>query len=179
MSSVVIVSSSPTAGSRLEAVTGAFNRGLLTSGHAAQVLNLRDLPQSALLTASFDHPAIRRSRRLVSAAEALAFVVPCYQPGGSPVLREWLRLLPDRAFARATVQLVGVGAVRGHAIGLEHIRTRMLVEQSAHDALPVCFLYDHWLDGGEALTPSAADHLTSSVNALSDALTPTPLATLA
>ncbi|QUH02629.1 NAD(P)H-dependent oxidoreductase [Saccharopolyspora erythraea] len=177
MSSAVIVSSSPAAGSRLEAVTGTLHRCLLTSGHPAEVLNLRDLPQSALLTASCDHPAIRRSRRLVSTADVLAFVVPCYQPGGSPVLREWLGLLPDHAFSRATVQLVGVGAVRGHAVGLEHIRTRMLVEQSARDALPVCFLYDHWIDGREELASSAAESLASSVRALGDVLAqPTSLA---
>ena len=164
MASVLAVSSSPHVHSPLESTTSEFHRRLGESDYDVGVLRLRDLPQSALLAGNSGHPEIGWSHRLLGRAQAVVFVLPTYEPGGSAVLREWLRLLPDRAFAGKVLQLIGIGLVRSHAIGLEHTRTLLINTHAPDSALPACFLYRHWFE--EPAPVTADDRLTAAAESL-------------
>ncbi|MER2091172.1 NADPH-dependent FMN reductase [Saccharopolyspora rectivirgula] len=140
MSDVVIVASSPGERSRLEAVTNAVRDALVEAGLPVRVLQLRDLPESALLAGDRAHPRVRWSRLLLAGASAVVVVTPCYERAGSALVHSWLELVaPDLT---GVLQVVGLGAFRAHSSGLD---AAFATAVGGMSRLPACFLLDKWL----------------------------------
>ncbi|MGP4014344.1 NAD(P)H-dependent oxidoreductase [Saccharopolyspora sp. 5N708] len=158
MAHIALITTSPTSRSRLGAITRILGRELNRAGGDVTTVALFDLPHSALLVGDQQNQQIRRTHRLLATARAAVLVIPTYEASGSALLRAWLALLPPGAFAGKTVQAVGLGAIRSHAIGLGS----GLGQHSPERVLPGCFLYERWLEGhaaGWRVATNAADQL--------------------
>ena len=59
MSTVLLLSGSPSPDSRTGVLLGHTDSWLAPCGHDVQTLHVRDLPTSALLVSNTEHPAIR------------------------------------------------------------------------------------------------------------------------
>jgi FMN reductase len=141
MAHIVLVASSPTTRSRMDAITRVLQGELIRAECAVKTVQLRDLPQSALLVGNREHPQIRWTQRIIRDAQAIVLITPTYQASRSTLLSAWLSLLPTTAFAGKTVQAVGLGAIRSHATGLG----AALGDHEPGRILPGCFLYERWL----------------------------------
>jgi FMN reductase len=152
---VVLIASSPTSRSRIDAITQILQEELIQTHCSAKIVQLRDLPHSALLAGNREHPQIRWTHRLLRDARAVVLVTPTYQVAGSPLLRAWLELLPSEAFTGKAVETVGLGALRSHAVGLGSA----LGDHAPDRILTGCFLYEQWLqpDGDDWLADSHID----------------------
>jgi FMN reductase len=162
MAHIVLVASSPTSRSRIDAITRVLQGELIRAECAVKTVQLRDLPQSALLVGDREHPQIQWTHRILRAAQAVVLITPTYQASGSTLLSAWLSLLPTTAFAGKTVQAVGLGAIRSHATGLGSA----LGDHRPDRILPGCFLYEQWLQpdiDGWHLDSRLDDRITETV----------------
>jgi FMN reductase len=163
MSNVVTIVSSPDSRSRLETLHDTARRLLTAAGHRVDAIPLRELPESALLTGNADHPAVRRTRRLLVNAQGIVVINPAYECSCSPLLRAWLDLLPARGLGGQVVQAVSVGAFRSHASGADYTLRRMFAEHGAVRFAPACFLLDKWITA-DGLDPVAGDALADDLD---------------
>ena len=138
MSDVVIVASSPGERSRLEAVTNAVRDALVEAGLPVRVLQLRDLPESALLAGDRAHPRVRWSRLLLAGASAVVVVTPCYERAGSAHVHSWLELV-----ARLDRRVAG-GQARCLPSAFEWADAAFAIAVGGMTS-PACFLLDKWL----------------------------------
>ncbi len=159
MSHILVITSSPTPRSPLDTVSQLVQRELVQASRPVKTVQLRDLPQSALLTGNNAHPQIRWTHRLLEHATAVAVVTPTYEIAGSTVLRSWLALLPPTAFDGKTLQTVGVGATHSQSIGLNSTLAQTLANLGADRVLPGCFLYEQWFKDSTFSNPDVAEKL--------------------
>ncbi|SFT02141.1 NADPH-dependent FMN reductase [Saccharopolyspora flava] len=159
--------------SRPGAIARALAGELRAAGAGVAEIAVGELPHSALMTGDHRNPDVRRSRRRLAEASAIAVVTPRYEPHGSAPLRCWLDMLPPGALTGTPVLPIGLGTMRSHAIGLGG-------GLGDGHVLPATFLYDRWFTENPDRTwtpnPRARDLLHQAARALHAATHPEPLA---
>jgi FMN reductase len=79
MSKILIISGSPSSVSRSGTIPTYIRNILKEGGNQVEKLVLRELPAEALVHAQFNHPEIKKAKKLVEESDALVVVSPIYK----------------------------------------------------------------------------------------------------
>ena len=89
-------------------------------GGGAKHVRLRDLPPAALLAADANDPVVREAVQDVAAADGVVLLTPIYKAGASGLLKVFLDLLPQHAFAGKTVLPMALCRSMAHLLALDY-----------------------------------------------------------
>lgn len=120
MATVLALSGSPSRASRTALLAEHTTADLRVRGHQTHVLALRDLPAAPLLAADIHDPTLARAVSRVAEADALVVATPIYKAAYSGLLKTFLDLLPQHAFAGKPVLPLATGGSPAHVLALDY-----------------------------------------------------------
>lgn len=163
--SVLLIAGSPSDRSRTAALLDAAGQRLETRGVLVDRLRVRDLSPQALLLADFGHPSISRAIGQVAQAQVIIVATPVYKAAYSGVLKVFLDLLPQEAFAGKTVLPLATGGSPNHMLALDYALRPVLQSLGARHILSGIFATDSQV----TLSPEGSYHVTPEIGARLDA----------
>ena len=140
--SVLLIAGSPSERSRTAALLDAAGQRLETRGVLVRRLRVRDLNPQALLLADFGHPSISQAIGQVAQAKVIVVATPVYKAAYSGVLKVFLDLLPQNAFAGKTVLPLATGGSPKHMLALDYALRPVLQSLGARHILSGIFATD-------------------------------------
>ena len=120
MSSVLILSGSPSATSRTERLARSLGARLAARGVTSSLLDLRTLPAEDLMHARFDAPSIALATARVAAADALVIATPVYKAAYSGLLKTFLDVLPQFGLRGKVVLPIATGGSLAHVLAIDY-----------------------------------------------------------
>ena len=167
--SVLLIAGSPSERSRTAALLEAAGQRLEQRGALVTRLRIRDLSPQALLLADFGHSSISHATGLVKQAQVIIVATPVYKAAYSGVLKVFLDLLPQDAFAGKTVLPLATGGSPNHMLALDYALRPVLQSLGARHVLPGIFATD--VQG--TLLPVGASSIAPEIATRLDAATET------
>lgn len=161
MSSVLVLSGSPSRVSRTTALARHLVDELVLEGHEVRLVDLRTLPADALLAADTSHPAIRDVVEAVIAADGVVVATPIYKAAYSGLLKVFLDLLPQRALQGKAVLPLATGGTIAHVLAIDYALRPVLVSLGAQHVTTGRFVLDQHID------PTAEGHVVVDAEARS------------
>ena len=175
MSTILVVSGSPSATSRTAALGEHLAARLRGHGHAVRTVRVRDLPPAALLAGDPSEPAVADVVAAIEGADGLVVASPVYKAAYSGVLKTLLDLLPQYALAGKVVLPVVTGGTPAHVLAIDYALRPVLSALGAHHVMPGWFVLDRHIEStgdpvGVTLQPESARPLYEVLDSFSDAL---------
>ncbi|QGK70038.1 NADPH-dependent FMN reductase [Allosaccharopolyspora coralli] len=173
MSSIMLLSGSPSPTSRTAAVLDRLGAHFRSQDHEVHQVGVRDLPPEALLAAQAQHPRIAEATDLLAESDGLVIATPVYKAAYSGLLKAFLDLLPQYALAGKTILPLATGGSTAHVLAIDYALRPVLTSMGAAHVLPGYFLLDQAItrtEHGADLDPDTETPLMSVVAAFTDAL---------
>ncbi len=142
MSSILILTGSPSATSLSTQVAAKVGARLATEGFTVTSLNVRDLPAEDLVFARFDAPAIKEAAAAVDRAEGIVIATPIYKAAYSGVLKAFLDLLPQFGLARKTVLPLATGGSVANVLAIDYALRPVLSSLGARHVVGGFFILE-------------------------------------
>jgi FMN reductase len=142
MTLIVAISGSPSAPSRSAALAAHVSRDLRARGFELAAINVRDLPAHALVTANAQDPEISAAAALVARADAIVIATPIYKAAYTGVLKSFLDLLPQFAFAGKVVLPLATGGSIAHVLAIDYGLRPVLTSLGAQHVVNGLFVLD-------------------------------------
>src|SRR5689334_253953 len=120
MPEVVTIAGSPSAASRSSAILDHVRSLLEGYQITTENIQVRALPLEALFYGLVDDPEIQRAFRVIEDAEALVIATPVYKAAYTGVLKSFLDLLPQRAFADKIIFPIATRGAPGHQLAIDY-----------------------------------------------------------
>ena len=120
MSSVLIISGSPSATSRTERLARSVATRIGAHGATATLLDVRNLPPEELMHARFDAPAIIEALAQVAAADGIVVATPIYKAAYSGLLKTFLDVLPQFGLRGKVVLPLATGGSIAHVLAIDY-----------------------------------------------------------
>ena len=120
MSSVLIISGSPSATSRTERLARSVAARIGAKGTQATLLDVRNLPAEDLMHARFDSPAIIEASAQVAAADGIVVATPIYKAAYSGLLKTFLDVLPQFGLRGKVVLPLATGGSIAHVLAIDY-----------------------------------------------------------
>jgi FMN reductase len=178
MPTLLVISGSPSRGSRTARLGGHLARRLSLSGFDVEHLDLRGLPPDALLEADTDHPELRRALDQVAAANGVIVATPVYKAAYTGLLKAFLDLLPQDGLAGKTVLPLATGGTLAHVLSIDYALRPVLSALAARHVVGGVFLLDRSIEASGTdivqLAPDAEQRLLEAVDSFIDSLPPEP-----
>jgi FMN reductase len=146
MSSILLVSASPSRPSRTAALLDHVATLVADAGHDAVRLDVGSLPAEALLHADTTDDAVQSALVEVELADALVVATPVYKASYSGVLKTFLDLLPQKAFAGKTVLPLATGGTIAHLLSIDYALRPVLQTLCPRHVVPGRFVLDTHLE---------------------------------
>ncbi|MDV6011758.1 NADPH-dependent FMN reductase [Haloechinothrix sp. LS1_15] len=170
MTSILVLTGSPSAASRTAALLGHLADRWRSDGHDVHSIAVRNLPAEALLSADATHPEITTVTEAIAAADGIVVASPVYKAAYSGVLKVLLDLLPQYAFAGKTVLPLATGGTSAHVLAIDYAMRPVLNSLGAHHIVQGYFVLDRLITvtaDGVALDEHAERELTAIVDEFS------------
>jgi FMN reductase len=142
MSSILLVSASPSRPSRTAALLDDVAVLVTDAGHDAVRLDVASLPAEALLHADTTDDAVRAALAEVELADAVVVGTPVYKASYSGVLKTFLDLLPEDALAGKTVLPLATGGTIAHLLSIDYALRPVLLTLRPRHVVPGRFVLD-------------------------------------
>jgi FMN reductase len=142
MSSILLVSASPSRPSRTAALLDDVAVLVTDAGHDAVRLDVASLPAEALLHADTTDPQVRAALVEVELADAVVVATPVYKASYSGVLKTFLDLLPEDALAGKTVLPLATGGTIAHLLSIDYALRPVLLTLRPRHVVPGRFVLD-------------------------------------
>ena len=153
MSTVLVISGSPSKTSKTERVADHLARRLTAEGRPAQHLRLRTLPAEALLGADTSDAEIAEVVEQLRRADGVVLATPTYKAAYSGLLKVFLDLLPQFGFGGKAVLPLATGGSVAHVLALDYALRPVVSSLGARHVVQSFFLIDeHLTVTGEDLT---------------------------
>ncbi len=120
MSSVLIISGSPSSTSRTERLARSIASRINAHGAEATLLDVRSLPADDLLNARFEAPSILEATARVAAADGIVVATPIYKAAYSGLLKTFLDVLPQFALRGKVVLPLATGGTVAHVLAIDY-----------------------------------------------------------
>ena len=120
MSSVLIISGSPSSTSRTERLARSIAQRVAARDVQASLLDVRDLPAADLLHARFDAPSIVEATARVAAADGIIVATPVYKAAYSGLLKTFLDVLPQFGLRGKVVLPLATGGSVAHVLAIDY-----------------------------------------------------------
>jgi FMN reductase len=166
MSSVLIISGSPSATSRTERLAASVAARINPRGVQATLLDLRKLPAEDLLHARFDSPAIAQASALVAAADGIVVATPVYKAAYSGLLKTFLDVLPQFGLRGKVVLPLATGGSIAHVLAIDYALRPVLSSLDPLHVVNGLFVLDKQitlLEGGGVQLEAEVDERLNSV----------------
>jgi FMN reductase len=144
--SILVVSASPSLGSRTLLLAQEVGRRLQGEGFTVEFVNLRDLPAEDLLLARAESPAIKEAVGRLEAADAVVVATPIYKAAYSGLLKVFLDLLPQFALTGKTVLPLATGGTVAHVLAIDYGLRPVLASMAARHIVNGFFFLDKQLE---------------------------------
>ncbi|RRO19912.1 FMN reductase (NADPH) [Saccharopolyspora rhizosphaerae] len=180
MSTVLIISGSPSRTSKTEKVGEHIAQRLSAAGRATDHLRVRTLPAEALLSADVSDPAIGSAVAKVAEADGIVLATPTYKAAYSGLLKSFLDLLPQFGFAGKAVLPLATGGSVAHVLAIDYALRPVVHSLGARHAVQSFFLLDKHLslvDGQLTVEEESAAPLADVIEQFTKALDGIPHAT--
>jgi FMN reductase len=142
MSSILLVSASPSRPSRTAALLDHVATLVTDAGHDAVRLDVGSLPAEALLHADTSDDAVQSALVEVELADGIVVATPVYKASYSGVLKTFLDLLPQKAFAGKTVLPLATGGTIAHLLSIDYALRPVLQTLCPRHVVPGRFVLD-------------------------------------
>jgi FMN reductase len=133
MSSILLISGSPSTTSRSGAVLEYARRHLESQGVEVRLVSVRDFPAEDLLHARYDSPAFDELKGLVERAGAVVVATPIYKAAYSGGLKALLDILPQYAFRSKKILPLATGGSHSHLLAIDYALKPVLAALGASD----------------------------------------------
>ncbi len=120
MTSVLIISGSPSGTSRTERLAASVARRVALHGVQASLLDVRDLPAEDLLHAHADAPRLAEALGRVAAADGVVVATPIYKAAYSGLLKTFLDVLPQFGLRGKVVLPLATGGSIAHVLAIDY-----------------------------------------------------------
>lgn len=173
MSSILVLSGSPSVTSRTAALADHLAARLRTHGHTVTSLRIRDLPAEPLTLADTTHPAIAKVVSAVAEADGVVVASPVFKAAYSGLLKLLLDLLPQYALADKVVFPVATGGSPAHVLAIDYTLRPVLSSLGSDHIVSGWFVLDQHIEvlaGDIRLDQRAAAELYPLVDAFSSAV---------
>jgi len=120
MSSVLIISGSPSSTSRTERLARSIAARITKRDVQASLLDVRGLPADDLLHARFDAPSIVEATARVAAADGIVVATPIYKAAYSGLLKTFLDVLPQFGLRGKVVLPLATGGSVAHVLAIDY-----------------------------------------------------------
>jgi FMN reductase len=146
VATILIVSGSPSPGSRTQLLARNVGERLAAAGFDVDFINVRDLPADDLISARADTPVIKEAIARVEAARALVVATPVYKAAYAGTLKTFLDLLPQLALAGKTVLPLATGGTLAHVLSIDYALRPVLAALGARHVVNGYFFLDKQLE---------------------------------
>lgn len=164
--SIVVIQASPSPRSRSAGLAARLAVSLREHGAAVDEISLRELPAEDLLAARSDALPLRAALRAIENARAVVVATPIYKAAYSGLLKVFLDLLPQDAFADKTVLALATGGSAAHYLALDYALGPVLAALGARSFHAGVYVTDdQWINEPVAQAGSAADPRTRRLDA--------------
>lgn len=142
MSSILIVSASPSAASRSERLAKKIAKRIASREVKATLLDVRDLPTEDLMFGRRSAPGIARVIALVADADGVVIITPIYKAAYSGLLKTFLDALPPSALRGKVVLPIAVGGSAAHVLAIDYALRPVLNSLDSLHVVEGLFLLD-------------------------------------
>jgi FMN reductase len=172
MSHVVIISGSPTPGSRLNGLIQLVESKLVDKGVKVSHIRVSELPAEALLHADFKNEAILAALALVESASGVVIASPVYKASFTGILKAFLDLLPQTGLKGKVALPLFIGGTLAHLLSLDYALKPVLSVLGSRNILGGVYAIDQWVqrldDGGFELAEELRERLERSADELAE-----------
>jgi FMN reductase len=120
MSSVLVISGSPSSTSRTERLARSVATRIAARAVPVSLLDVRSLPAEDLMLARFDAPSIVAASALVAAADGIVVASPIYKAAYSGLLKTFLDVLPQFALRNKVILPLATGGSVAHVLAIDY-----------------------------------------------------------
>ncbi|TFE23547.1 NADPH-dependent FMN reductase [Cohnella luojiensis] len=175
MSHIVIISGSPTPGSRLNGVIQRVESKWIEQGIKISHIRVSELPAEALLHANFKDEKILDALALVESASGVVIASPVYKASFTGILKAFLDLFPQTGLkGKATLPLF-IGGTIAHLLSLDYALKPILSVLGSRNILGGVYAIDQWVqrldDGGFELSEELKERLDRSAEEMAEEIT--------
>ena len=174
MSHIVIISGSPTPGSRLNGLINYVENKWVADGHKISHIRVAELPAEALLHAKFGDEAIVKAVGVVAEADGVVIASPVYKASYTGVLKAFLDLLPQTGLRDKIALPLFIGGSLAHLLAIDYSLKPVLNALGARNILGGVYAVDQWVerleDGQHGLSPELLLRLDASAAQLVEEL---------
>lgn len=174
MSHIVIISGSPTPGSRLNGLIQYVESKWAAADIKISHIRVAELPAEALLHAKFGDEAIVKAVGLVAEADGVVIASPVYKASYTGVLKAFLDLLPQTGLRDKIALPLFIGGTIAHLLAIDYSLKPVLNALGARNILGGVYAIDQWverLEGGEhGLSPELLLRLDASAAQMAEEL---------
>jgi len=152
MTSVLIISGSPSRTSRTERLAASVARRIDAQGVHASLLDVRDLPAEDLLHARADAPRMVDALGRLAAADGVVVATPIYKAAYSGLLKTFLDVLPQFGLRGKVVLPLATGGTTAHVLAIDYALRPVLSSLDPLHVVNGLFLLDKQitvLDSGD------------------------------
>ncbi|REK74130.1 NADPH-dependent FMN reductase [Paenibacillus paeoniae] len=129
--SIVIISGSPNATSRLNGIIDFVRRELDLQGYPSKTITVVTLPAEDLVHSRFGSPAIVEANKLVEDAAAVIIASPVYKASFTGVLKSYIDLLPQKGLEGKLVLPLFIGGTLAHLLSIDYSLKPVLASMGA------------------------------------------------
>jgi FMN reductase len=168
MSSVLIISGSPSSTSRTERLARSIAARIGLREVRASLLDVRNLPAEDLLHARFEAPSIVEATAQVAAADGIVVATPVYKAAYSGLLKTFLDVLPQFALRGKVVLPLATGGTVAHVLAIDYALRPVLSSLDPLHVVNGLFLLDKQItvleNGDVALEADVDQKLNSAID---------------
>ncbi|MEB3750249.1 NADPH-dependent FMN reductase [Geobacillus sp. FSL W8-0032] len=142
MTTVTILSGSPSRVSKTNRVAEWVKEQLQRLGHTVYLVRLRDLPAEDLLYANDSSEPIAQTHEWIRQSKAIIVLSPVYKGSYTGILKAYLDLLPEKALKEKLVVPIVTGGTIAHLLALEYALKPIFSILGARTILHGVFILD-------------------------------------
>lgn len=168
MSSVLVISGSPSSTSRTERLARSTAARIGARDVLVSLLDVRSLPAEDLMLARFDAPSIVEVTARVAAADGIVVASPIYKAAYSGLLKTFLDVLPQFALRGKVVLPLATGGSIAHVLAIDYALRPVLSSLDPLHVVNGLFILDKHITvpetGDIQLDPEVDERLNSVID---------------
>jgi FMN reductase len=168
LTSVLVISGSPSSTSRTERLAQSIAARINARDVKAEVLDVRDLPADDLLHARFEAPSIVAAMARVASADGIVVATPIYKAAYSGLLKTFLDILPQFGLRGKVVLPLATGGTVAHVLAIDYALRPVLSSLDPLHVVNGLFLLDKQItvleDRQVQLEPDVDQKLNGVIN---------------
>jgi len=149
---IVAISGSPSATSKTAGLAEYVCRKVRERGVEVSHLRVAGLPPEALLAGRASDPEIARAIELIEAADGIIVATPIYKAAYSGLLKAFIDLLPQFAFADKVVLPLATGGTIAHVLALDYGLRPVLQSLWPRHVVQCYFALDRMIELGDEIS---------------------------